>query len=120
MASDKTLLVVGSGPGIGRSVSTLFASKRYGKVTLIARNAEQLKTEKAALEEALGDKVKVKTFALDVTDSAALLKAVDDSEAEFGKPECVFYNAARVLPSQLLSHDVKDMEYDFKVSLPRQ
>lgn len=117
MASgDKTLIVIGSGPGIGRSVTTLFATKRYKNVALIARRAEQLKLEQKAVEEAVAG-VKVKTYAVDVVDSEALLKALDDIEALLGKPECIFYNAARVRPSELLTHDVKDIEYDFKVSL---
>lgn len=114
-ASNKTLFVIGSGPGIGRSVTTLFATKRYSHVALIARRAEQLSVEQKALEEAVGSDVKVKTYAVDVVDSEALLKVLEEAEAALGKPEVVFYNAARVLPSALLSHDVKDMEYDFRV-----
>lgn len=60
--------------------------------------------------------VKVKTSALDVTATAALNKALDAADADFGKPEFVYYNAARVMPSQLLSHDVREIEYDSKVS----
>ena len=114
-SADKTLVVIGAGPGIGRAVTNLFASKRYNKVALVARRAEQLALEKAALEEAVGSQVQVKTYALDVVDSDALLKALSDAETDLGKPECIFYNAARVLPSELVTHDVKDVEYDFKV-----
>jgi NADP-dependent 3-hydroxy acid dehydrogenase YdfG len=99
-------------------VSRLFAEKRYSNVALIARRAEQLQAENKALKEVLGDKVSVETFALDVTDSDALLKALDDAEATFGQPEVIFYNAARVLPSTLLDHDVNEIDYDFKVRLP--
>lgn len=116
-SSGKTLFVIGSGPGIGRSVTMLFATKRYTNVALIARRAEQLELEKKAVEEAVGAGVNVKMYAVDVVDSEALLKALDDIEAQLGKPECIFYNAARVLPSELLTHDVKDVEYDFKVSI---
>lgn len=114
MSSDRTLLVIGSGPGIGRSVTTLFSSKRYNKVALIARRPEQLAVEKSLLEEAAPNVV-VKTYALDISDPDALLKALNDSEADLGKPETVFFNAARVVPSQLLAHKTEDMEYDFKV-----
>ncbi|KKY32255.1 putative short-chain alcohol [Diaporthe ampelina] len=116
-SSDKTLVVIGSGPGIGRSVTTLFATKRYNNVALIARRADQLGLEQKAVEEAVGSGVRVKTYAVDVVDSSALLKALDDVEAQLGKPECIFYNAARVLPSELLTHDVKDVEYDFKINV---
>lgn len=113
----KTLVVVGIGPGIGRSVTSLFASKRYHNVALIARRAEQLEVERKALQEAVGTHVNIKTYVADVVDTDALTKALDDSDATLGKPECVFYNAARVLPSQLLSHDVKEIDYDFKVPI---
>ncbi|KAK3367773.1 hypothetical protein B0H63DRAFT_405091 [Podospora didyma] len=116
MSSNRTILVIGSGPGIGRSISTLFASKRYNNVVLIGRRAEQLKLEQAAVEAA-SPTVSVKIYAVDATDTAALLAALDDAEAAFGKPEVIFCNAARVLPSALLEHDVKDIEYDFKINV---
>lgn len=115
---NKTLFVIGIGPGIGRSVTSLFASKRYNNIALIARRPEQLAAEKTALEEAVGSQVNIKTYAVDVVDTDALTKALDDADVALGKPECLFYNAARVLPSQLLSHDVKEIDYDFKVSTP--
>ncbi|KAK7756777.1 hypothetical protein SLS62_001220 [Diatrype stigma] len=115
--SDRTLVTIGAGPGIGRAVTSLFATKRYKNVALIARNKEQLALEQRAIEDSVGPGVKVTTYALDVVDSDALVKALDNVEAELGKPECIFYNAARVLPSELLVHDVKDLEYDFKINV---
>ena len=108
--------MIGSGPNIGRAVTEVFASKRYSNVVLIARRASQLEEEQKALEQAVGQGVKVKTFAVDVVDSESLVKALDDAEAHFGKPECIFYNAARVLPSQFFEHTTDEMEYDFKVN----
>jgi NAD(P)-dependent dehydrogenase (short-subunit alcohol dehydrogenase family) len=118
MAPGKTLLVVGSGPGIGRAVATLFASKGYSNVVLVARRTESLAQEKAALEQTVGAQAKINTYTVDITDSTALTKALDSADAAFGKPDCVFFNAARVLPSALFEHDVKDIEYDFKVRGP--
>jgi NAD(P)-dependent dehydrogenase (short-subunit alcohol dehydrogenase family) len=112
-SDGRTLLVLGSGPGIGRSVTTLFASRRYGKVVLIARRAERLKVEKEVVERIPG--VEVGTYAVDLTDTKALLAALDDSDATYGKPEVIFYNAARVLPSAFFEHPVEDIEYDLKV-----
>ncbi|TRX88007.1 hypothetical protein FHL15_011109 [Xylaria flabelliformis] len=115
---DRHLVLIGVGPGIGRSVACLFASKRYNNVTLIARRAEQLKVEKAEVEAtAKSQYIKVNTYAVDVADSAALVDALGNAEATFGKPECVYYNAARVVPSQLLTHDVREIEYDFKLTV---
>ncbi|KAL2130877.1 hypothetical protein VTI74DRAFT_5831 [Chaetomium olivicolor] len=117
MSSSKTLLVIGSGPGIGRAVATLFASKRYTNVVLIARRADSLKAEQEAIEQAVGSHITVKAYPVDVTDSEALLKALDDADAAVGKPECVFFNAARVLPSAFFEHDVKEIEYDLKINV---
>ncbi|KAI0182528.1 hypothetical protein EV127DRAFT_492354 [Xylaria flabelliformis] len=115
---DRHLVLVGVGPGIGRSVACLFASKRYNNVTLIARRAEQLNIEKAEVEAAAkSQSIKVNTYAVDVADSDALTGALKNAEANFGKPECVYYNAARVVPSQLLTHDVREIEYDFKLTV---
>ncbi len=115
--AGKTLIVIGSGPGIGRAVTALFAAKRYNNVVLIARRADSLAAEKTALEQAIGAPINVKTYAVDITDSAAVGTALDDADAAFGKPECVFFNAARVLPSAFFDHDVKEIEYDFKVGV---
>ncbi|KAK4249187.1 hypothetical protein C7999DRAFT_39740 [Corynascus novoguineensis] len=115
MTSGKTLLVVGSGPGIGRAVASIFASKRYTNIVLLARRLESLKQEQAAIETVTSG-VNVKTYAVDVTDSVAVGEALDDADAALGKPECIFYNAARVLPSSFFDHDVQDIEYDFKIN----
>ena len=82
---------------------------------LIARRTESLAEEKAAVERAVGAQINVNTYVVDITDSAALTKTLDSADAAFGKPECIFFNAARVLPSAFFEHDVKDIEYDFKV-----
>lgn len=118
-----TLYVIGSGPGIGRAVAQQFSSARYARVALFARNPESLAADKEVIASSSstgssGSGVQVRTYSVDVTDSAALSKVFDQAEQDLGKPECVFYNAARVLPSKLLEHDVKEIEYDFKVAMP--
>ncbi|KAH7006690.1 hypothetical protein EDB82DRAFT_423436 [Fusarium venenatum] len=117
--SDTTLLCIGSGPGIGRSVTSLFATKHYKNVALIARRPDQLEIEKTAVHEAAGQSVNVQTYALDVTDTDALLPALNHIEEDLGRIECVFYNAARVQKSSFFDYDVKEIEYDFKYSMPR-
>jgi len=61
-------------------------------VALIARRSEQLKLDQKAVEEAVGAHVNVKTYAVDVVDSDALLKTLEYIDAQLGKPECIFYN----------------------------
>jgi NAD(P)-dependent dehydrogenase (short-subunit alcohol dehydrogenase family) len=116
-STHKTLLVVGSGPGIGRAVTALFAAKRYNNVVLLARRTDSLVSEKAAVEQAIGTQVNIKTYPVDITDPAALDSALDDADAALGKPECVFFNAARVLPSAFFEHPLTEIEYDLKVRI---
>ncbi|KAK3386459.1 hypothetical protein B0H63DRAFT_467818 [Podospora didyma] len=117
--NSKTLLVLGAGPGIGRSVTSLFASRgRYANVVLIARRAAQLAIEKKYLQSAaVGHNIRVETYDVDLADTAALSAALDNAEAALGgtKPEAIFFNAARVLPSAFFSHPVEDIEYDLKI-----
>ncbi|KAL3605100.1 hypothetical protein FPOAC2_00042 [Fusarium poae] len=115
--SNATLLCIGSGPGIGRSVTSLFATKHYKNVALIARRPVHLRIEKAAVQEAAGPSVNVQTYALDATDTDALLSALKRIEEDLGRIECVFYNAARVQNSSFFDYDVKEIEYDFKISV---
>ncbi|KAL2270677.1 hypothetical protein VTJ83DRAFT_48 [Remersonia thermophila] len=115
--TSKTLLIIGSGPGISRSVATLFASKRYKNVGLVARRAESLTVEKTVLEKSVGTGVKVGTYAVDIADSEALIKTLERADLELGKPEAVFFNAARVIPSAFFEQDVKEIEYDLKITV---
>jgi len=115
---DSTLVVVGSGPGIGSATACLFAQKGFKKVALIARNADRLKEDSRAVEQAAQQAhadVSVGTWAVDITDTAAY-ESVLDEVAEFGTLECLFFNAARVQESSFFEESTEDMEYDFKVS----
>ncbi|KAG4290161.1 hypothetical protein FPRO06_02047 [Fusarium proliferatum] len=119
LSSKPVLLCIGSGPGIGRSVTALFAAKRYQNVALIARRPEQLDIEKAAILEATGHGVDVRMYALDITDTEALHSTITRIEQTLGNIECVFYNAARVQKSSFFTYRVEDLEYDLKVTVPR-
>ncbi|RKL43260.1 hypothetical protein BFJ72_g4673 [Fusarium proliferatum] len=115
LSSKPVLLCIGSGPGIGRSVTALFAAKRYQNVALIARRPEQLDIEKAAILEATGHGVDVRMYALDITDTEALHSTITRIQQTLGNIECVFYNAARVQKSSFFTYRVEDLEYDFKI-----
>lgn len=115
MTANRTIVIIGTGPGIGRSVTSLFASNRYNKIALLARRDEQLQLEKAAVEAAVRHPVTVKTYVVDVSDGDALVSAMDKIDADLGQPEVIFYNAARVVFSNFFEHPVKEIEYDFKV-----
>ncbi|KAG6005324.1 hypothetical protein E4U21_000239 [Claviceps maximensis] len=111
----RALVVIGSGPGIGVHVASHFASRGFNKIALMARNKEQLTKDSAAVKKARAG-VDVQTYAVDVTDSAALRRALHDITDDLGPPEVVFFNAARVRPSTLLEVDDVELLYDFKIT----
>ncbi|MPZ84727.1 MAG: SDR family NAD(P)-dependent oxidoreductase [Actinophytocola sp.] len=78
-------VVIGAGPGIGRSVARRFAKEGL-PVAVMARDKDKLN----AVAEAVG------AFAVpvDVADEEALRGALDVAAAELGPPDAVVYNAA--------------------------
>jgi NAD(P)-dependent dehydrogenase (short-subunit alcohol dehydrogenase family) len=115
-----SLVLIGSGPGIGLSVAKLFATKRFAKVALLARNQKSLDEARDAVVAAASSRpdLDVRTYAVDITDEKALEEALLKTEKDLGPPECVYFNAARVAPSSFFDSDLKELELDFKVSLP--
>lgn len=113
-----SLIVVGSGPGIGLSTAKQLALKHFNKVALISRNAQRLSEEKTAVLDATkqtGKELTVEAFPTDICDLNALRKTFEQIEA-MGPVGCVFFNAARIQPSELLKTSVEEIEEDFKVS----
>lgn len=114
---DSTLVVIGSGPGIGAATASFFSTKGFEKVVLISRDAGRLKEDCLAVEhaaQAVQKNVHVASWAADITDTAAFQKVLD-KVASFGTVECVLFNAARVQQSDILKEPLEDIEYDFKV-----
>jgi NAD(P)-dependent dehydrogenase (short-subunit alcohol dehydrogenase family) len=118
-SSDRLLLIIGSGPGIGNATGSEFVSHQFDKVALIARSADRLQQDKKTIEDAAQAAkrtVDVRSWALDITDTPALQKTLKEIGA-FGQLECMFFNAARVVPSKFFEHPTSEIEYDFKVRI---
>lgn len=114
--SPHSLIVIGSGPGIGAHVARQFAKQRFSKIALVARNPDQLEKDRASLEAAVGAaNVTIKTYSVDIANLPELTKTLDKIGDELGSPEVIFFNAARVKLSKLLEVDEDEMIYDFKV-----
>ena len=114
--SPYSLIVIGSGPGIGAHVARQFAKQGFSKIALVARNPAQLEKDRASVEDAVrGANAIVKTYSVDIADLPELTKTLDKIGDELGPPEVVFFNAARVKLSKLLDVDEDEMIYDFKV-----
>ncbi|KAJ0418824.1 hypothetical protein BJY00DRAFT_173831 [Aspergillus carlsbadensis] len=114
----RLLVLLGSGPGIGVSVASRFAQGHFSAVALVARNGEQLSKDRATVLSAAaeaGREVEVRTWQADIGDLDLLYKTLREIEA-FGAVECVYFNAARVGPSELLEFPVEGIDRDFRVS----
>lgn len=96
------MLIVGAGPGMGRAVALLAASRGMD-VALVARSAEPLE-ETAALVEGAG----ARSLALpaDATDADAMAGVVDAVMARFGRIDVLVHS---LLPPHLF-HRVLSME----------
>jgi NADP-dependent 3-hydroxy acid dehydrogenase YdfG len=83
-------VIIGAGPGIGRSVARRFAREGLS-IALIARRADTLR----GVEEALASfDVPVVPLVADCTDETAMRAALHAASDELGTPDVVVYNAA--------------------------
>ncbi|KAF2666736.1 NAD(P)-binding protein [Microthyrium microscopicum] len=117
--SDNVLVVIGSGPGIGNHTAGLFAEHRFNKVALLARNTNRLLQDKEAVEEAgkvTNRRVEVKTWSVDVSDTTKLKQILGEVQ-QFGQIEIVFFNAARVIPSEFFGHPESEIRVDFEITI---
>jgi NAD(P)-dependent dehydrogenase (short-subunit alcohol dehydrogenase family) len=88
------VVVVGAGPGIGRSVALRFAREGL-PVALVARTPGTVRAVAEAVEPS---GVPVLALTADCTDEAGLRAALDTAGAELGPPDAVVYNAALIRP----------------------
>lgn len=115
--ANATLVVFGSGPGIGSAVAKLFAQRHFERIALCARSAEHLASEKIEVQDAakkVGRNAQVSTFPTDLSDFESLRKTLKEIE-KLGPLGCVYHNAARINPTEALTTSVEEIEEDFKV-----
>lgn len=111
-----TLMIIGSGPGIGNHVAITFATQGFDHIVLLARNEQRLEQDKAAIiSKAERPGICVDTMQVDISDATALKKALKTLETVGHAIECIFFNAARIAPGELLSEPIETIEEDFKV-----
>jgi NAD(P)-dependent dehydrogenase (short-subunit alcohol dehydrogenase family) len=113
MSTDRFILVLGSGPGIGVGVASCFAEKGFRKVALLSRNAARLKEDAASVTTA--SEAGVKTYAADLADSEGLKTVLSTIETEMGIPDVVVYNASHLTKSTLGEYGEDEVEVDLRV-----
>jgi NAD(P)-dependent dehydrogenase (short-subunit alcohol dehydrogenase family) len=85
-----TIAIVGAGPGIGLAIARIFGARGFD-VALIARTKEKLETLVARLGQ---EGVTAAAFAADVLDRAALVDALEQAKARFGRIDVLEYSPA--------------------------
>jgi short-subunit dehydrogenase len=88
MFKDKTVIITGASAGVGAACARAFANNGANLV-LVARGQAALDAIKAELS----DKVKVLTVAMDVADSTACRRLIEQAVAEFGGLHVLVNNA---------------------------
>ena len=119
MTTKGALVVIGSGPGIGRTTAAHFAGKGFKHIILLSRDASRL-AEDAKMVSSTTPDTTVETAQIDMADDEAAVKsalgAIDAKLKAAGVPlEVVLYNAARVAPSKIMEWEAKSLEEDLKV-----
>lgn len=115
----KTLVVLGSGPGIGVQVACTFSVRGFTHIALVSRNPERLDKDWDRVLDAVqerGYSCQVKKWVCDLSDLDALRATLKEIE-RFGSLECVLFNAARVAGKPPLDESMEDIERDFRVGL---
>ena len=116
--SHSTLVIIGSGPGIGLSTATIFACNKFNTVVLISRDGTRIQQDRKTLLDSLSPfrSVEVKTFSVDIANTKAFNEVLSLVK-KIEHISCVIFNAARVAPSQLLGYPEEELLLDFQVRL---
>ncbi|MGM0982312.1 MAG: SDR family NAD(P)-dependent oxidoreductase [Pseudomonadota bacterium] len=85
-------MITGATSGFGRAAAHRFAAAGWSLI-LTGRRTERLE----ALEQALGDKIRVLTLTLDVRDAEAVARAVEELPDAFREVTCLVNNAGLAL-----------------------
>ncbi|KAK3670044.1 hypothetical protein LTR78_010075 [Recurvomyces mirabilis] len=110
------LVVLGSGPGIGLATAKLFSKNRaFAKIAMVSRNPERLAQEAEEVKAAGGGNVEVTAYPTDLGNIAQLRKTLAQIE-QLGPVGTIFYNAARINPTEVLSTSVDELEEDFRIT----
>ena len=115
----KTLVVLGSGPGIGVAVARAFSVRGFTHIALVSRDKNRLQQDRDQVLDAIqerGYSCQVKMWQCDLAEFDQLEQTLAEIE-KFGSLECVLFNAARVAGKPPLDESIEDIEHDFRVRL---
>jgi NAD(P)-dependent dehydrogenase (short-subunit alcohol dehydrogenase family) len=122
-STNRSIIILGSGPGIGVGVASHFAAETFNRVALLSRDASRLDQDAASVREASHAKgrknVDIRTYPVDLADTKALEHVLKVVVKDLGPPEVVVYNAARVGGGKYFDADEESVIQDFRVCKPK-
>ncbi len=107
----KVAFITGGSDGIGRA-SAIRLAEEGAHVIICARRKENLADAEAAVK-AVGS---VEALQLDVSDTAAYAKAIEDAHKRHGRLDALVNNAMSVHYSSILDTSLEDWKADFAVN----
>ncbi len=110
MSTWPTALIIGAGPGLGLALARRFGREGFA-IALVARRQPVL-AELAAQLGSLGPRLK--TYAADATDPAAVSAVCDATLRELGEPSVLIYNAGSYLPGGIADITPEQFEAAWK------
>ena len=111
-----TLLLLGSGPGIGVN-SVALLSKYFPSIALVSRSASRLEADKQTILSSSKRDLDIRTWAVDLA-STSDFKAVLDESAEWGRVTTVLFNAAAVVETKFFEVEEDVIRKHFEVRSP--
>lgn len=103
---DRTVIVSGVGPGLGRDLA-LACAREGARLVLVARDGERLRR----IEAEIGDPASTHCVAADAGDAVAAARVVEETLARFGAIDGVVHNAAVIPPlTEIAVAPVSDLE----------
>jgi NAD(P)-dependent dehydrogenase (short-subunit alcohol dehydrogenase family) len=109
---NKVVVITGAGSGIGRSLAQQLAA-RGAILALSDVNAQGL----AETEISLPKGTRVKTYALDVANRAAVFAHAEEVKADFGSAHFVINNAGATLIGTIAHLTIEEIEWQLGINL---
>jgi len=108
-----TLLLLGSGPGIGVN-SVALLSKHFPSIALVSRSAARLENDRHTILSTATTPLDIRTWAVDLSSTSAF-KVVLDEIAEWGRVTTVLFNAAAVVDTKFFEVEEDVIRKHFEV-----
>lgn len=110
--SEKVMMLVGMGPGVGMATAKRFGREGY-KIGMAARSSAKLDQYERELKEA---GVEACAFVADAASFPALESAYRGIKERFGAPDVVHYNAAALTQAAPSKLDPEQLVEEFRVN----